>query len=107
MGQVRAAQALVRTGGLPADLRARLTQLGVGRADQKRVARILIGAKPRGGPRLVAPLANASKFGTTARVFAKAAARSRNRPIVVSRPRPGRIRASQPAAARPPRIVQR
>ena len=107
MGQVRAAQALVRTGGLPADLRARLTQLGVGRADQKRVARILIGAKPRGGPVLVAPLANASKFGTTARVFARAAARSRNRPIVVSRPRPGRIRASQPAAARPPRIVQR
>jgi hypothetical protein len=95
LAEIRSGQAAVKAHGLPADLRARLRQLGLGRAEQRRVAKILIGAKPRTGPVFIAPLADASRFNPTAKLLARAAARSRKQPIVVSRARPGKIRASR------------
>ncbi len=99
--QVADFQASVRRGGLPADLRARLTQLGLGRAEQRKVARLILGTEPQrvAGDVLIAPLADASRRAALARLaklLARQAARSRTRPITVSNRRPRNVRGTAP-----------
>jgi len=99
--QVADFQAAVRRGGLPADLRARLTQLGLGRAEQRKVARLIVGTDPQrvAGDVLIAPLANASRRSAVAKLstlLARQAARSRTRPITVSKRRPRNVRGTAP-----------
>ena len=99
--QVADYQAAVRRGGLPADLRARLTQLGLGRTEQRKVARLILGTEPErvAGDVLIAPLADASRRAALARLaklLARQAARSRTRPITVSNRRPRNVRGTAP-----------
>ena len=99
--QVADFQASVRRGGLPADLRARLTQLGLGRAERRKVARLVLGTEPQrvAGDLLIAPLADASRraaLGTLAKLLARQAARSRKQPITVSKRRPRNVRGTAP-----------
>jgi hypothetical protein len=100
--QVRAFQASVRTSGLPTDVRARLAQLGLGRADQKRIAGIVASASPQGGPVLIAPIGDPTALaaiGKLARLLAKSAARSRRRPLVSSKGGPIKVRGVRPHAS--------
>lgn len=99
--QVADFQASVRSGGLPADLRARLTQLGLGRAEQTNVARLILAKEPQrvAGDILIAPLADASRSAALAKLakqLAGQAARSRRRPITVSNRRPRKVRGRTP-----------
>jgi hypothetical protein len=102
--QVLAFQSSVRRGGLPADLRARLNQLGLGSSDQKRIRALILAEEPeRGaGSILIAPLADASNLATLrrlAKLFARRAARSRNRPIAVSKAGPRTVSGPRPHAS--------
>ncbi len=99
--QVLAFQSSVRRGGLPADLRARLNQLGLGGSDQKRIRALILGGEPeRGaGSILIGPLADASTLATMrrlAKLFARRAARSRKQPITVSNAGPRRVAGTSP-----------
>lgn len=97
--QFRAFQDSVRKGGLPAEMKARLTQLGLRRADQRRVAKVVLATRPRGGPVLIAPLADASRLAATtrlAKLFKRTAARSRRQPLVRSTTRPGTVSGARP-----------
>jgi hypothetical protein len=99
--EVLAFQSSVRRGGLPADLRARLTQLGLGGADQKRIRALILGREPErsSGSILIGPLANASTratLGKLAKLFARRAAQSRKQPITVSKPGPHTVRGTSP-----------
>ena len=92
----------VRAGGLPSDLRARLTQLGLGRADQKRLRKIILARGPAGGPMLIAPLANAS--GVTGvkelrQALRRVAARSRSAPLVSAKAGPRVVDGIRPHAS--------
>ena len=100
--QAQAFQDSVRAGGLPSELRARLTQLGVGRADQKRLRKVILARGTVGGPMLIAPLANAS--GVTAvkdlrQVLRRIAARSRSTPLVSAKARPRVVDGVRPHAS--------
>jgi hypothetical protein len=100
--QFRAYQNSVRDDGLPADMRARLGQLGLGRADQRRVAKIILAARPKSGPVLIAPLADASRLGamgSLARLLRKAAVRSRRKPLVRSKGGPATVPGVRPHAS--------
>jgi hypothetical protein len=99
--QVLAFQGSVRRGGLPADLRARLNQLGLDSSDQKRIRALILGKEPeRGsGSILIRPLADASTratLGRLARLFARRAAHSRKQPITVSKAGPRTVRGTSP-----------
>ena len=99
--EVATFQAAVRRGGLPPGLRTRLVQLGLSRAEQKRVAAIVIdtpSAVAAGGV-LIAPLEDAQRLAAitdVAGALARAAARSRTHPIVFTKPLPAHVRGSRP-----------
>ena len=91
--QVSAFQAAVRTGGLPAPLKARLTQLGLSAADQKLVAKRILATRPENatGGVLVAPLADAQGQGAVASLstqLGQYATRAKRKPIELAKPRP-------------------
>ena len=101
--QVVAFQDAVRRDGLPADTRARLTQLGLSRAEQQRVSALILRAQPGSvaGNVLLAPLADAStlaRLGELAGMLARQAARSRKQPIAVSSPGPRKTAGTSPRA---------
>ena len=101
--QVIAFQDAVRRDGLPADTRARLTQLGLGRAEQQRVSALIVRRQPGSlaGNVLIAPLADAStlaRIGELARLLTRRAARSRKQPIAVSSPGPRKAEGTSPRA---------
>ena len=99
--EVAAFQDSVRRGGLPADTRARLTQLGLDRAEQKRVAALILRRQPgsAAGNVLIAPLADASTLATMSRLatqLARQATRARKQPITVTAPGPRKAAGTSP-----------
>ena len=111
--QVAAFQAAVHSGGLPVDLRTRLTQLGLDGAEQARVAALMLARQPESaaGNALIAPLADPTRLARTAvlaKLLARQAARSRKQQFTVSKVRPRtvdgispRSHASQSSRRRP------
>jgi hypothetical protein len=99
--EVLAFQDSVRRNGLPADMRARLTQLRLGKSDQKRVSKLILASRPESGTGnvLIAPLVSASilaNLDELAKLFARRAARSRKQPITVSKVRPRTVKGTSP-----------
>jgi hypothetical protein len=99
--EFRAFQALVRADGLPADVRARLSQLGLRSAEQRQVAKLILARRPGTlAPNvLIAPLASASKQATLrklVRELRQIGASSRKQPITRFRSRPRKVRAVRP-----------
>jgi hypothetical protein len=100
--QARDFRESVRNGGLPADLRARLSQLGLTRSDQRQVLKLVLANRLRTGPVLIAPLADASRLAAlrrSARVLGQTATRSRTRPLVRSKGRPSTVPGIRPHAS--------
>jgi hypothetical protein len=99
--QVADFQVSVRSRGLPADLRARLIQLGLGHVEQRKVGRLIVGTQSErvAGDVLIAPLADASRsaaLAKLAKLLARQATSSRERPITVSKRRPRNVRGTAP-----------
>jgi hypothetical protein len=85
-GDVAVLQAAVRSGGVPAELKAALARLGVGGRDLARVKDALLGDSV-GGPVLIAPLADRARtknIQAMATELAAFARKARHRPIVRS-----------------------
>jgi hypothetical protein len=98
---VRSFQNSVRSNGLPADLRARLAQLGLSPAERRRVAKLIVSRQrdARAANVLIEPLADASNQAALrklAKKLARFAAATRRHPISVSKPGPGKVRAKRP-----------
>lgn len=103
--QVRALQRSAARTGLPADVRARLSQLGLDAAERRRVARLIVARQgdARAKNVLIEPLADASRQAAIRRMakqLRRIAATSRRHPIRSSKPGPRRVRASRPHASR-------
>jgi hypothetical protein len=99
--QVRSFQSSVRSDGLPADLRARLSQLGLSAAEKRRVAKLIVARRGDARDRnvLVEPLASDSQqaaLRTLVRKLGRFAAATRRRPISASKPGPAKVRARRP-----------
>jgi hypothetical protein len=103
--QVRALQRTLARTGLPADFRARLSQLGLNAAERRRVAKLIVADK--GGAHaanvLIEPLADAARQAAIRRMakqLRRIAAASRRHPIRSSMPRPRTVPASRPHTSR-------
>jgi hypothetical protein len=101
--QVLDFQESLRRDGLPADTRARLTQLGLDSSDQRRIKQLILAGEPEGGAGnvLIAPLAAAStraNIADLAKLFTRKAARSRRQPITLARSGPRQVEGIPPRA---------
>jgi hypothetical protein len=100
----RAFQAAVHHTGLPADLAARLAQLGLTTAQRRQIAK-LIWNRPTErltGAQLIEPLADpvrTAALRALTKRLGRLAAKSRRQPISRSRARPGKVRANRPHAS--------
>jgi hypothetical protein len=102
--EFRSFQASVRADGLPADVRARLSQLGLNPAEQRRVAKLVLARRPGtlANNVLIEPLADASKQAALRRVARQLrhiAATARKHPITRSKARPRKVRGARPHAS--------
>jgi hypothetical protein len=102
---VKAFQDQVRSSGLPADLRARLSQLGLDRSEQRQVKKLILARLPASlaGNLLIEPLAdpsNQAALRALAKQLSRIARRSRRHPITSHKPGPRVRQGTRPHVSR-------